>query len=113
CEENIWQLAGDARLAGRGCRVAVISNGERACPLWQQRAAAPGEAVCWDYHVILLAEGSPWEVWDLDTRLGCPVPANVWVEATFPGADGWAARWLPRFRVMTAGEYRRRLSSDR
>lgn len=115
CEENIYQLCRAPEHADRPRTVVFISNAARACPLWQQRAGAPGEAVWWDYHVVLLGRdaGDHWLVWDLDTRLACPVPAPIWLAHTFSGLPAVPASRWPRFRVLPAAEYLARLRSDR
>ena len=89
CEENIWQLAQRADLFAGPCEVVVIvgprsasGRNEPRVACWFQRAAAEGEPVLWDYHVVLAhqpVDGGEVEVWDLDTRLPCPCPASLWM----------------------------------
>lgn len=117
CEENVWHLAADPDLAGRDdVHVAFISNRERQVTLWGHREALwPRGPIVWDYHVILLARdhGAQWEVWDLDTSLGCPVPSAVYLDVTFPSPAVLDPALAPRFRLLPAAEYRRELRTDR
>lgn len=122
CEENVWHLCGEPRFAGVEARVVFVSNAARACALWCQRAAErPGEAVVWDYHVILVARSAcGWEVWDLDSTLGAPVALGDYLAMTFvdlsrlpPPLLGELAGLAPRFRVLEAERYRAEFSSDR
>ena len=113
CEENIWQLAG-APEVGPGERVVLVITGagdEVAC--WQQRTAPVGKPVCWDYHVVLAVRQQNWVVWDLDTRLGCPVPAEQWLRGTFPSPAAVPALFQPRFGWFPAEMWRSAFTSDR
>jgi protein N-terminal glutamine amidohydrolase len=111
CEENIYHLARDPLVADRPREVVFISNERRACATWHQRAVArPGWPILWDYHVVLLC-AAPWEVWDLDTTLGLPVPAATYLRHTFrPGVPEDVE---PRFRVVGAADFARTFASDR
>lgn len=115
CEENIWWLCQDPRLAGARREVVFISNAQRACALFHQRAAAaPDGPVLWDYHVVLAVEGERgFEVWDLDCTLGAPLAAVAWLEATFGPVVALPALVHPRFRVVDAETYVASFSSDR
>jgi len=123
CEENIWQLAQRSDLFTGPCEVVVIvgppgSGGldEPRVACWFQRAAAEGEPVLWDYHVVLAerpADGTSVLVWDLDTRLPCPCPASLWVGATFQDPRRVVARFHPGFRVVPSEVYVRDLATDR
>ncbi len=108
CEENVWHLCAEA-----GAPFAVfVASTARACPMWAQRA---GDPVVWDYHVVALApsaEGT-WDVWDLDSTLGMPVPAGRWLDATFAGHDGLRAEFRPWFRVVARDELLATFASDR
>jgi hypothetical protein len=112
CEENAWRLCRHARLAAREALVVVIASDGGAVRVRHQRAA-DGDAVDWDYHVIALARerGAAWEAWDLDTTLGCPLPALAYLDAAF--APPIPAELAPRFRLIGAADYLARLSSDR
>ena len=88
CEENIWRLCQQPQLQVHKSEVVFISNPRRTCALWYQRAAPyPTEPVVWDYHVILLTQtpDNIWQVWDLDTLLGCPLQAEDYFSMTFGG----------------------------
>lgn len=116
CEENVWQLAGDERLAHLERRVLLLSNAQRAVAVWAQRAApSRREPVLWDYHVVLLGRSprEPWRVWDLDTTLPVPCPLSDWLGASFPAPEAVESAYRPRFRLMNAAEYRTRLCTDR
>lgn len=123
CEENVWWLAQRSDLFVGPCEVAFVLGPDRpdarvAC--WYQRAADEGEAVLWDYHVVL-AERRPGGagvastviVWDLDTRLPWPCPAALWVAATFQDAAQVPARYHPRFRVVASHLFVREFATDR
>ncbi|MEZ4297363.1 MAG: hypothetical protein R3B70_20530 [Polyangiaceae bacterium] len=100
CEENVFHLCGHEVLAGRRRHAVVISGAHEGFVMWHQRAARrPGGALFWDYHVIVLAE-EPWEIWDLDTTLGFPVPAGEYLARSF--RDGLPAELAPIFRVVPA-----------
>jgi protein N-terminal glutamine amidohydrolase len=111
CEENVFHLARSPDLAGRPREVVFISNDDRSCAIWYQRAAArPGWPILWDYHVVLLA-GAPWEVWDLDSTLGMPVPAAEYLRRSF--RTGVPDELCPRFRVVGADAFEATFASDR
>ena len=117
CEENIWHLAADRREAGLSSAVALITNPDRSCALWNQRAARKGQPVLWDYHVVLLAAKTAAEpdcmVWDLDTRLGLPVRLVDYVAETFAPPGVLEPRFEPRFRVIEGNDWLAEFSSDR
>lgn len=115
CEENIWHLCARPEISGRQAHVAIISNPERSVALWAQRASeAANSPVLWDYHVILLVAADPlWEAWDLDSILGCPLPAHTYLDMTFAGTPYLPSRLAPRFRLVPAAVYRRELRTDR
>jgi hypothetical protein len=111
CEENVWHLCQEPAVVSRTRQVVFISNEGRSCAVWHQRAAArPEWPILWDYHVVLLC-AEPWEVWDLDSTLGMPVPAADYVRRSFRA--GIAAELLPRFRLVDAGAFTRVFASDR
>jgi hypothetical protein len=115
CEENIWHLAEPRVSGGLDGSVALVTNPDGLCAMWNQRAADPGEPVAWDYHVLLITprgEGA-WEVWDLDSRLGVPVEFERYAAASFAPPGALPRRFEPRFRVLGASEYVSGFSSDR
>jgi hypothetical protein len=111
CEENAFHLAQEPALAGRPREVVFISNAGQSCAMWHQRAAPrPGWPILWDYHVVLLC-AEPWEIWDLDTTLGLPVPAADYLGASFRA--GVAELLTPRFRLVPAALFAATFASDR
>lgn len=118
CEENIWHLAADRRAAGLASTVALVTNPDRTCVLWNQRAAGPpGAHIVWDYHVIALARdpggAARWQVLDLDTHLGLPVDLADYAAATFAPPGRLPAQFEPRFRLIPDEDWLARFSSDR
>lgn len=83
--------------------------------VWCQRAKAAPDTPChWDYHVILLQRlGALWQVVDLDSTLGVPVPAADYLAQSFRPLPAHHADRRPLFRLVPAAEYRDRLCSDR
>lgn len=108
CEENIWHLCADpgVPVPVEERRVIVISGPRGRVAMRKQRAGG-GRPVLWDYHVVLEARGS---VWDLDTTLGLPVALGDWARSSFLPPD---PRFPPRFRVVDAAVYRETFASDR
>ena len=116
CEENIWHLCAERRDAGLASTVLLLTNAERTCALYNQRAAAPGAPILWDYHVILLANDDHrghWMVWDLDTRLDLPLGFSDYVAGTFAEPGRLDARFDVRFRVIDGAAWLADFSSDR
>ena len=103
CEENVWHLAGEMR--GRSARVLFVSNANRSCAMWKQRA---GDPIVWDYHVVLWCDG---QIYDRDSRLGFPVPFEDWIAGTFPVE--LPPLFAPRFRVIDAERFLEVFASDR
>lgn len=117
CEENVWHLCQAPALAAQARRVVFVSNAQRACPLWLQRAAPSAhQPVVWDYHVVLVARPHPearWRVWDLDTLLPFPCDLDDWLRASFAPPGAIPDRYAPRFRVLDAQRYLDTFASDR
>lgn len=115
CEENIWLLLHRRREKCEQAWAVVISNANRTCALWHQRAAPAAEQpVVWDYHVIALESGGEsYRVWDLDSELDVPVAAAEWWEATFPFEDRIPTTLQPSFRVVERDTFLQSFSSDR
>lgn len=127
CEENIWHLCQRREFSDLERHVVLITNDNRACPLWYQRAARKHHPVFWDYHVIMVAscikkseadfgclaedDARPF-VWDLDTVLDCPMDVEAYVAATFQ-PHRVPQEFAPMFRVMTASDFVKSFSSDR
>lgn len=112
CEENAWHLCVDPRLDEAPAWVVIVTNAARTVLVWNQRAASePGAAVAWDYHVFVLARREPgWQVWDLDTTIGMPAPADAYLARCFRAGP---PRIAPCFHVLDAADYRRVFASDR
>lgn len=115
CEENIWQLTIDPLVGAGERQVLLITGASGHVECWNQRVAGPpGAMMQWDYHVALAVRGTDlWQLWDLDTHLGCPVPAQQWLSGTFPCPERVATRLQPRFLLIPADEWRNGLRSDR
>jgi protein N-terminal glutamine amidohydrolase len=115
CEENVWHLAGDPRIEGDARFVVFISNRDRTCPVWSQRAAPdPNRPALWDYHVVYLVEaGSEALVYDLDTTLEFPCRLDAYLRSSFPHAGRIERSLAPRFRVIEADRFRATFASDR
>lgn len=114
CEENIWHLTADPQVGAGERWVALLTgiSGHLAC--WGQRAAATAEApVLWDYHVVLMVQDTTWQVWDLDARRGCPLPAITWLATTFPEPGRIRPAFRPRCLFLPAASYHSQLTSDR
>ena len=114
CEENVWWLCQEPELAAADPWVIFVSNSDRRCAFLEQRAAAPGEVLIWDYHVVLLVQASTGaEIWDLDTRLPLPVSLPRYLAASFPELPPDLGSLAPRFRLVRADDLLTHLSSDR
>jgi hypothetical protein len=114
CEENIWHLAREEWFRERETIVMIISGKGRYRKFWFQRnAESPQAPVYWDYHVILLSYEEGWRVWDLDTSLGLPVPADTYFHKTFLLQNIDVAHTDVILRLVSAEEYVCKLSSDR
>lgn len=114
CEENIWWLARSPQVRERERWAVFISNPNRTCAIWAQRAGPPDRPVVWDYHVVLLAKscsGSGLEVWDLDSRLLVPCPADRWLQASFRPST--PSPFQPYFRVVDMPTLDSQFASDR
>ncbi|MGB5831757.1 MAG: hypothetical protein WBG92_07175 [Thiohalocapsa sp.] len=111
CEENAWWLCGESKLSADNARVLFVFNRLGHCPFAAQRAAPPNRIVCWDYHVVLL--DCNCRIWDLDTRLGLPLPALDWLAGSFPFIAQLPPDLSPLFRMIPCLDYRRDFASDR
>ena len=111
CEENAFHLCAHPALGERPRSAVFVSGALGGFVMWHQRAARSATApLYWDYHVIVLAE-EPWEVWDLDSTLGFPVPAAEYVRRSF--RPGLPPEFAPIFRVVPAAVMRANLATDR
>lgn len=138
CEENVWRLA-YRRLYGNGKNnnevdkeneqyyVVFVSNDDRCCPMFNQRASESADSACvWDYHVILIqssqATGSRGkkevtaQVLDMDSRLSFPSSLDNYLNRTFQEdliEKTTKKKFPPKFRVVRAELYLRNFYSDR
>lgn len=111
CDENAWWLCAEPALGDGPRHVVFIMAPRGACPLAAQKAVPPGDLCWWDYHVVVLDAAN--RIWDLDTRLGCPVPGRDWLAGSFPFVEQLPADLQPLFRLEQADTYRARFASDR
>lgn len=149
CEENVYRFL--ERAGMEHAAVLVISNRAGAVAMNAQRAgvagggsggsskgadrAGRGRTIYWDYHVIVLARDSRGaQIYDADTSLPFPCPAQDYLAQSFPAAETAAAgakgapvraaaagsdelRLLhasaPRFKCLSADFYLRYFHSDR
>jgi hypothetical protein len=130
CEENVARLLALPALAGLRAWTLLISNPAQSVALLEQRAGQGADGlVIWDYHVLALVDSSGRDdgtafgrdrgpggeagllAFDLDTRLGFPLPAMAWLEASCPRRA--AAPHEARFRLVPSTEYLAGLASDR
>lgn len=113
CEENVFHLCQDPRFAGRAPAAVFVTGVGGECVMWHQKQARrPGAAMAWDYHVFLLVR-EPWEIWDLDTVLGCPAPATEYLRRSFRPEITLPEELIPWFRVVGAEELAVTFASDR
>jgi protein N-terminal glutamine amidohydrolase len=113
CEENVRRLCEHPATAGRAPAAVFVRSASGECLVWHQRAAAgPDEPVFWDYHVVLLV-ADPWEIWDLDSTLGCPTPAATWLRRSLRPELALPPSHRPRLRVVPAEAMIAGFASDR
>jgi protein N-terminal glutamine amidohydrolase len=123
CEENIWHLCQEESFARSNTWVAFFFNRVGECSLWEQRMAAKGDAVGWDYHVVLFSDQDGWKVWDLDSRFPLGVSAEKYIDGTFGLTSQLLARveeegyctdlFVPLVRLIPASLYASRFESNR
>lgn len=114
CEENVWHLCQDPSIAAEDAHIVFVSNAGQTCPLWMQRASpSEREPVIWDYHVVLLGRLDGWHIWDLDSRLPCPIGALDYLRKTFRPERRVPARFRPHFRLVPRAIFLDTFASDR
>jgi hypothetical protein len=111
CEENAWWLCAEPALGPGERWVIFVASRAGRVPMLEQRAAAPGRLIAWDYHVVVADAAG--RVWDLDTRLPLPTAGLCWLAVSFALADRLPTIYAPRLRIVAAEEYRRDFASDR
>ncbi|CAO3655255.1 unnamed protein product [Mucor hiemalis] len=120
CEENIYLLCKEVKEKQQDllkfCSVIYISNEDRMVPLWKQKAGEGEQPVIWDYHVILFfqrdSESDPL-VYDYDTVLSFPCPADEYAYKTFKPELNLKKQFDRYFRVIPADIYLSEFASDR
>ncbi len=113
CEENVWWLCQEERFAEQKRYAVFISNASRCCAIAQQRVAPADAVVAWDYHVVMLLETDTTEIWDLDSRLGAPLPLEEYLVRSFLPLQPHCAHLAPQFRLVPAAELLAIFASDR
>ncbi|NOQ34803.1 MAG: hypothetical protein GQ569_02795 [Methylococcaceae bacterium] len=117
CEENIWHLAKTLENEGfsmENMTVLLLSNPLQQIVVLNQSSCPEGEAVIWDYHVILQLEknNQPW-IYDFDSRLDFPISKKSYFCASFPKPDALHKPYQMFIRYIPANNYLQRFSSDR
>jgi hypothetical protein len=117
CEENIWWLARsliDAGIDAAQMQVLLFANRWQTVILRNQVAATAGQAVAWDYHVVLSAvsDSTPL-VLDFDTRLTFPTPYRNYFVDSFPPQSTLPERYRCWVRCIPAASYLAHFYSDR
>jgi hypothetical protein len=115
CEENIWQLGQRPEVAELERYAVFVGSDAGLVPLFAQRAGRESDGlVFWDYHVVLLVQGEREQlIFDLDCRLGAPLGASVWIQASIPDLTALPEPYHPRFRVVPFPRFLETFSSDR
>lgn len=118
CEENIWQLCRSLTSAGipvDALTVLFLSNTSKEIVIFNQQYIDPGQALSYDYHVILKYCPDEGEalVFDFDTRLPFPVDWNTYQQASFPNPASLPPDQQMMVREITADEFLRCFTSDR
>lgn len=116
CEENALRQAlalSAARSTRTEIAVLFVLNPAGAVLFFEQRVAAAGAPMVWDYHVVTLAAG---RVLDPDCRAGSDLALGDWLAASFPylgDPDPTLDAWRPGFRPVALADALERFSSDR
>lgn len=117
CEENIWHLANDLVVAGEridDLNILFFSNPARQVIIYQQKMAPPGDAIIWDYHVVLEnCGGEEKRVYDFDSRLDFPHAKADYFEQSFPVPEMLQPAQQMLIRRVSADAYLRHFESDR
>ncbi len=117
CEENIWWLARSLQAEGIDISlmtVMFICNPDKSVLLLAQRAARPGQALLWDYHVVLhLQDHDRALIFDFDTRLPFPAVARDWFALSFPLQSRLAIKYRAWIRQVPALHLLQHFFSDR
>ena len=117
CEENIWWLA--RGLIEQGIDTGALDvmffiNPSDSVLLFEQRGAAPGSPVAWDYHVVLQARlPDQTVIFDFDSRLSFPQPAKSYFAMTFGNQKTLPENLRTWVRTTPAADYLAHFYSDR
>lgn len=114
CEENVWQLVkaiSDFDSDFKGAVLFFLNAGSFVA-MKNQVAFESGSIGFWDYHVVLL-DSQKQLVYDLDSRLGCPVSAKLYFAEAFPDQNDLVVEVRALVRSIPSQEYLNRFSSDR
>ncbi|XP_073446391.1 protein N-terminal glutamine amidohydrolase isoform X1 [Dendrobates tinctorius] len=84
-------------------------------PIWKQKCGRGEDPVIWDYHVILLYDGSDGRrvIYDLDTVLPFPCPCDTYIKEALHSDDIIHKDFRRKLRVIPADEYLKTFASDR
>ncbi len=111
CEENIWHLCAEDHFKASSW-VLFISNPANQFAIWNQKRVEPGEALLWDYHVILLHHDDKiWRIFDFDTREDFGCEAIRYLESSFPTAIPESL--VPSFLVQKSATFGAHFQSNR
>lgn len=117
CEENVWWLAQaliDDGIDAELLHALVFSNPWEHIVLLNQRQAESNRALVWDYHVVLEGQidDRAW-IFDLDSRLPLPTPAEQYFAETFPKQLALPEPLRAWVRPIPAQRYLAHFYSDR
>ncbi len=118
CEENIWQLCRSLTSTGiptDALNVLFLSNNSKDIVVFNQQFIDSGQAISYDYHVILKYRPDDDEalVFDFDTHLPFPVDWNTYQQASFPNPADLPPGQRMMVREVAADEFLRCFTSDR
>lgn len=116
CEENVWRLVVRDDLEIDFRWVVFITNEDRTCAFWRQRASDdPDHPIVWDYHVVAISndEEEGALVWDFDCTFGNPLPFDIWARVSFPYVGRLPEQYEPLFLVHDVDTFRDEFASDR
>ena len=136
CEENVWRLVyrrlkedNDSMTGICKYYVVFISNAQKCCPMYAQKAKEDRNAPCfWDYHVILICcvresqslfsretenpghqrietepenyEKSRAYVFDMDSQLNFPCSFSAYFDETFRNLDMASSQYGDQFAPL-------------
>jgi len=117
CEENIWLLAKSLQKEGvrlEDLQILFLSNPSKQIVLFEQNSAPLGQAVVWDYHVILWFNDSNKPLlYDFDSRLPFPCPARQYFHSSFPTVQTLPEKFHFYIRQIPANDYLEQFYSTR